>query len=76
MEGFDRPNELVLGGTFMRQNNVIFDMNKDLLGFARAACNSDPSQIIDADDIITNPKGQRYVNDLSQAMTALRSRFS
>jgi hypothetical protein len=26
MEAFNRPNELLFGGTFMRQNNMIFDV--------------------------------------------------
>ena len=42
MEQFDRTNEVLLGGTFMRQNNMIFDLSKEQLGVARAACSSDP----------------------------------
>lgn len=41
MEKFQRSNELLLGGTFMRQNNIIFDIEGEQVGIVRAACNSD-----------------------------------
>lgn len=37
--------EIMLGGTFMRQNNFIFDIDKGRIGFVRAACNDDPNQV-------------------------------
>jgi Zn finger protein HypA/HybF involved in hydrogenase expression len=48
IEKFTRANEVLMGGTFMRQNNIIFDTEKERLGFARASCNSDPNQIADS----------------------------
>ena len=65
LEKFSRSNEVLLGGTFMRQNNIIFDIDHDQVGVARASCNSDASQIVDEAEMITNPKGQRYVKDIS-----------
>jgi hypothetical protein len=80
IEKFARANEILLGGTFMRQNNIIFDIEKEQLGFARASCNSDPNQIADSAEMElkelmigeagTVPlktkatTGQRYVKDL------------
>ena len=42
-----------MGGTFMRQNNVIFDVDKNRVGFARAQCNNDPNQIRSEQEMIT-----------------------
>jgi len=35
----------MMGGTFMRQHNFIFDVDNGRLGIAHAACNHDPNQI-------------------------------
>jgi hypothetical protein len=35
-ERFGRPNEVLLGGTFMRQNGFIFDTESNKVGIARA----------------------------------------
>jgi hypothetical protein len=35
----------MIGGTMMRQNNFIFDIENNVVGFARAQCNEDPNQI-------------------------------
>ena len=74
MEKFPRANEILLGGTFLRQNNIIFDIEQDRVGVARARCNSDPNQIQDAADMSFKeieipgkgyiPVGQRYVKEL------------
>jgi Xylanase inhibitor C-terminal len=50
-EKFTRSNEVLLGGTFMRQMNIIFDIEKEQLGFARATCNSDPNQIVNENEM-------------------------
>jgi hypothetical protein len=34
--------EIMMGGSFMRQNNFIFDVDNNMIGVARASCNSDP----------------------------------
>jgi len=39
LEKFSRPNEILMGGTFMRQNNFIFDVESNKVGVIRAACN-------------------------------------
>jgi Xylanase inhibitor C-terminal len=82
IEKFNRANEILMGGTFMRQNNIIFDNEHDLLGFARASCNQDPAQIADSSEmelkeinigqagsvpLKTKITGQRYVKDLDTA---------
>jgi len=41
LEKFSRPNEILMGGTFMRQNNFIFDVEQNKVGVVRASCNSD-----------------------------------
>ena len=51
LEKFSRSNEILLGGTFMRQNNIIFDIEKERLGFARASCNDDPNQIVSKEEM-------------------------
>jgi hypothetical protein len=51
LEKFGRANEILMGGTFMRQNNIIFDIEKERLGFARATCNSDPNQIANENEM-------------------------
>ena len=43
LETFPRSNEILMGGTFMRQNNFIFDVETNKIGVARAACNEDPN---------------------------------
>lgn len=45
IEKFSRSNEILMGGTLLRQNNVIFDIDNNKVAFARAACNEDPNQI-------------------------------
>ena len=40
-EKFGRSNEILLGGTFMRQNNFVFDIENNRVGVVRAACNMD-----------------------------------
>ena len=45
IDQFSRPNEILLGGSFMRQTNFIFDVEGNRLGFARSRCNVDPHMI-------------------------------
>lgn len=45
----------------MRQHNVIFDMDNNKVGFAHAACNKDPNQVLSELDMIEN--GQFYALD-------------
>jgi hypothetical protein len=40
-----RANEVLMGGSFMRQNAFLFDVEAGRLGFARARCNDDPNMI-------------------------------
>ena len=65
MEKFQRSNEILLGGTFMRQNNVIFDLHGDKLGFVRAKCNDDPNQVKDEGELSL---AQLYVKNLDEAV--------
>lgn len=65
IEKFQRSNEILLGGTFMRQNNVIFDLQNNQLGFARAKCNSDPFQVRDKEEL---QLAQLYVDKLDSAL--------
>lgn len=51
-------NEIIIGGTMMRQHNFIFDVEENKVGIARASCNSDFNQIKSAQDMIDN--GQKY----------------
>jgi hypothetical protein len=37
---------LTLGGTLLRQHNILFDIENNKVGFARASCSHDPNQII------------------------------
>ena len=66
LEKFSRPGEILLGGTFMRQNNFIFDVEKNNVGVSRARCNVDPFMIIDEQEMIT-VGGQRYGLDPTYA---------
>jgi hypothetical protein len=52
IEKFGRSNEILMGGTFMRQNNFIFDVDQNRVGFVRAACNKDANQIKDEQEMI------------------------
>ena len=38
-------NEVMLGGTILRQHNLIFDIEKGQLGVVQATCSPDPLQI-------------------------------
>jgi hypothetical protein len=40
-EKYTRNNEIMLGGTFLRQNNFIFNVDTNEVGYARAQCNDD-----------------------------------
>lgn len=42
-ESSARSNEVMMGGTLLRQNNMIFDIDNNLVGIARAQCNEDPN---------------------------------
>jgi len=44
-EKYYRPNEILMGGTFMRQHNFIFDVKTKKLGIARAQCNVDENWV-------------------------------
>jgi hypothetical protein len=76
IERFDRPNEILLGGTFMRQNNIIFDVSRKRIGMARAACSSDPNQILNVEEMFTYSEGNMYVKDLDKEVEVLGSHFS
>jgi hypothetical protein len=39
-------NEILMGGTLLRQHNLIFDLDKNRVGIAHAICNDDPNQIL------------------------------
>jgi hypothetical protein len=45
----------------MRQNTFIFDVEKRILGVARASCDNDKNQIKDEEQMITASQ-QRYEN--------------
>ena len=47
-----------MGGTFMRQNNYIFDVESNKLGVVRAECNRDVNMIVNEQEMISN--GQRW----------------
>jgi hypothetical protein len=47
-------NEIIVGGTMMRQHNFIFDVDNNKIGIARAQCNNDFNQIKSAEDMIKN----------------------
>ena len=44
-EKYYRPNEILMGGTFMRQHNFIFDVGRQKLGIARSQCNIDDNWV-------------------------------
>lgn len=52
VERFSRPNEVLLGGSFMRQNAFVFDVESRRLGWARARCNDDPNMIKDEEELM------------------------
>ena len=52
LEKFGRTNEILMGGTFMRQYNYIFDVEKSQVGVARARCSDDPYQIVDETEMV------------------------
>ena len=58
-----------MGGTFMRQNTFIFDVEKNWVGVARASCNHDPNQIKDEQEMITVGH-QRYGLDPTDTASA------
>ena len=45
-------NEMIIGGTLMRQHNFIFDVDNQRVGIARASCNYDPNQIQTEEELI------------------------
>lgn len=59
IEKYSRPGELLLGGSFMRQTNYIFDVDQTRIGFSRARCNNDPNFIESEQEMITAGH-QRY----------------
>jgi hypothetical protein len=49
-----RANEIMIGGTMMRQYNFIFDIDTNRLGIARASCNDDPNEVLYEQEMIDN----------------------
>lgn len=45
-------NEVMFGGTLMRQHAVIIDIENNRVGFARTSCAFDPNQIISEQELI------------------------
>lgn len=58
IEKYGRQGEILMGGTFMRQNNWVFDVKNNQVGYARARCNDDPAFIESEEEMIK--AGQRY----------------
>jgi hypothetical protein len=56
-----------MGGTFMRQNNFIFDVEGNRVGVARAYCNIDINQIRNEQEMIAS--GQRWGLDPTHAQS-------
>ncbi|CDW82204.1 aspartic protease pm5 [Stylonychia lemnae] len=53
-----KRNQLLLGGTFMRQQNFIFDIENNRVGVARAQCNNDLNQVKSEEELIQS--GQKF----------------
>eukprot|EP00347_Sterkiella_histriomuscorum_P008791 403343737 len=58
IEVTQRPDQIILGGTFMRQKNFIFDVENNKVGIARASCNEDDNQILNRKDLMS--EGQLF----------------
>ena len=43
----------MMGGTFMRQHNIYFDVENSQVGFARATCSEDVNQVMSEQDLIS-----------------------
>lgn len=39
-------SEIMMGGTMLRQHNLIFDIENEAIGFAHAVCSDDPNQVL------------------------------
>ena len=52
IERFSRANEVLMGGSLMRQNAFLFDVEAGRLGFARARCNDDPNMITNETEMV------------------------
>ena len=48
---FSTPNEVRMGGSFMRQNAFVFDVEQRRLGWARAQCNADPNMVLTEEEL-------------------------
>ena len=44
--------EIMMGGTFMRQHNIYFDVEKTRVGFAHATCSPDVNQVMSEQEMI------------------------
>lgn len=53
--------EIMMGGTFMRGHNIVFDTEEKKVGFARATCSEDVNQVLNEDQLIA--AGQRWALD-------------
>lgn len=51
VEKFSRSNEVLLGGSFMRQNAFVFDLEARRIGWARARCNPDPNMVLNEEEL-------------------------
>ena len=54
-------DELIIGGTLMRQHNFVFDIDNQRMGVARATCSYDPNQVKTEQELILAK--QRYALD-------------
>jgi hypothetical protein len=62
VERFSRPNEVLLGGSFMRQTAFVFDVEQRRLGWARARCNDDPNMVLNEDEL----RGKQVFDGITQ----------
>lgn len=53
VERSNRNDQFLMGGTFMRQKNFIFDIEHNQVAIVKAACNEDPNQISDQNDLLS-----------------------
>ena len=52
IDPFGSDTEMIIGGSMMRQNNFIFDLEAKNLGVVRSTCSADPNMILDESSIL------------------------
>mmetsp|Transcript_5315 Transcript_5315/g.4912 ORF Transcript_5315/g.4912 Transcript_5315/m.4912 type:complete len:107 (+) Transcript_5315:1079-1399(+) len=69
-------SDILIGGSLMRQNNFIFDIEENKVGFARAQCSEDPNQILSENELTYGSSTRESTSSPSRSSSSPSSNIS